>query len=70
MQWAPALAFDETDGSQPAPRVAGPRWRWGACAVGSRTAAPRLALVPNEKRFVRFDFSVEHPTGMIVTGLP
>lgn len=29
-----------------------------------------LSLEPNEKRLVRFDFSVEHPTSMVVTGLP
>jgi hypothetical protein len=29
-----------------------------------------LTLAPGEELVVRFDFSVEHPRGMSVTGLP
>lgn len=29
-----------------------------------------LLLAPGEERVVRFDFTVEHPRGMVVTGLP
>jgi uncharacterized protein (TIGR02231 family) len=30
----------------------------------------KFTLAPNERRFVRFDFSVEHPTAFTVTGMP
>lgn len=30
----------------------------------------QLSLAPNEKRFIRFDFSIEYPTAMNVNGLP
>ena len=29
-----------------------------------------LTLAPNERRFVRYDFTIEHPTGFTVTGMP
>jgi uncharacterized protein (TIGR02231 family) len=29
-----------------------------------------LSLAPNDKRFVRFDFTIEHPVSMTVSGLP
>lgn len=30
----------------------------------------KLSLAPNDKRFVRFDFTIEHPVSMTVSGLP
>ena len=30
----------------------------------------KLALAPNDKRLIRFDFSIEHPVSMTVSGLP